>query len=95
MDKINVGVIGAGRIGQIHARNIKFRIPGAKLSAVADVNVEAARKVAAELEVPVVTGDYRLLLEDEIHSGGRHLFLHGYPCRDDDRGGPGGKAYLL
>ncbi len=31
MDKINVGVIGAGRIGQIHARNIKFRIPGAKL----------------------------------------------------------------
>jgi myo-inositol 2-dehydrogenase/D-chiro-inositol 1-dehydrogenase len=65
MDKINVGVIGAGRIGQIHARNIKFRVPGAKLHAVADVNVEAARRVAAELEVPVVTGDHRQLLEDK------------------------------
>jgi myo-inositol 2-dehydrogenase / D-chiro-inositol 1-dehydrogenase len=64
MDKINVGVIGAGRIGQIHARNIKFRIPGAKLHAVADVNVEVARRVATELEVPVVTGDHRQLMED-------------------------------
>jgi myo-inositol 2-dehydrogenase/D-chiro-inositol 1-dehydrogenase len=65
MDKINVGVIGAGRIGQIHAQNIKFRIPGARLHAVADVNVEAARKVAAELEVPVVAEDYRQLTGDE------------------------------
>ena len=65
MNKINVGVIGAGRIGQIHARNIKFRIPGAKLYAVADVNFEAARRMAAELEVPVETSDHRQLMEDE------------------------------
>jgi len=65
MDKINVGVIGTGRIGQIHARNIKFRIPGAKLHAVADVNFEAAQRVAAELEVPVETSDHRQLMEDE------------------------------
>jgi myo-inositol 2-dehydrogenase/D-chiro-inositol 1-dehydrogenase len=65
MDKINVGVIGAGRIGQIHSRNIKFRIPGAKLCAIADVNIEAARRAALELEVPVATGDYRQLLEDK------------------------------
>jgi myo-inositol 2-dehydrogenase/D-chiro-inositol 1-dehydrogenase len=65
MDKINVGVIGAGRIGQIHARNLKFRVPGAKLCAVADVNVEAARRVASELEVPVATGEHRQVLEDQ------------------------------
>jgi hypothetical protein len=41
------------------------RIPGAKLSAVVDVNVEAARRVASELEVPVGTGDHRELLEDQ------------------------------
>ncbi|MDI6726709.1 MAG: Gfo/Idh/MocA family oxidoreductase, partial [Smithellaceae bacterium] len=63
MNKINVGVIGAGRIGRIHARNIKFRIPGAKLFAVADVNLEAAQRVASELEVPDATGDYRQLLK--------------------------------
>lgn len=65
MDKINVGVIGVGRIGQIHARNIKFRIPGAKLHAVADVNFEAAQRVTDELEVPVATSDHRQLMEDE------------------------------
>ncbi len=65
MNKVNVGVIGAGRIGQIHARNIKFRIPGAKLHAIADVNFEAAQRVAAELEVPVETSDHRQLMEDE------------------------------
>lgn len=65
MNKINVGVIGAGRIGQIHARNIKYQIPGAKLLAVADVNLEAAHRVASELEVPDSTEDYRQLLKDE------------------------------
>jgi myo-inositol 2-dehydrogenase/D-chiro-inositol 1-dehydrogenase len=65
MNKINVGVIGAGRIGRIHARNIKFRIPGAKLQAIADVNLEAAHQAASELEVSDATGDYRQLLKDE------------------------------
>jgi myo-inositol 2-dehydrogenase/D-chiro-inositol 1-dehydrogenase len=64
-DKVNIGVIGAGRIGRIHARNIKFRIPGAKLQAIADVNLEAAQKAASELEVTDSTGDYRQLLKDE------------------------------
>ena len=34
MHTVNVGVIGAGRIGQIHARNLKYQISGAKLVAV-------------------------------------------------------------
>jgi myo-inositol 2-dehydrogenase/D-chiro-inositol 1-dehydrogenase len=62
MNKINVGVIGAGRIGRIHARNLKFQIPGAKLLAVADVVAGSAQKVAGELEIPVCETDYRRLL---------------------------------
>lgn len=61
-EKVGIGVIGAGRIGRIHARNLKFRIPGARLEAVADVNEEAARKVGEELEVPAEK-DYRRLLD--------------------------------
>ena len=53
MKKVNVAVIGTGRIGRIHARNIKFQIPGAKLLAVADVIAESAQTVADELEIPV------------------------------------------
>ncbi len=62
MKKVNLGVIGAGRIGRIHARNLKFQIPGARLLAVADVAEESARKLAEELEIPTWEKDYRRLL---------------------------------
>jgi len=37
--KINVGIIGAGRIGKIHASNIVYFIPEAKVVTVADANL--------------------------------------------------------
>jgi myo-inositol 2-dehydrogenase/D-chiro-inositol 1-dehydrogenase len=40
--KINVGLLGAGRIGRVHAENLAYRIPAANLAAVADVFLEAA-----------------------------------------------------
>lgn len=43
---INVGLLGAGRIGQVHAVNIS-RHPGSRLAAVSDVFAEAAQKLAA------------------------------------------------
>lgn len=69
MRRIGLGLIGAGRIGRIHARNLKFQIPGAKLLAVADVIIESARKIAEELEIPIYEQDYHRLLEkDEIEA---------------------------
>ena len=69
MKKINIGVIGAGRIGRIHARNLKFQIPGAKIIAIADVVIESAKKLSDELGVPVYEEDYRRLLKnDEIQA---------------------------
>jgi myo-inositol 2-dehydrogenase/D-chiro-inositol 1-dehydrogenase len=64
MEKVSVGVIGAGRIGRIHARNLKYQIPGVRVAAVADVVVEPARRLAGELEIPRYEQDYRRLLED-------------------------------
>jgi myo-inositol 2-dehydrogenase/D-chiro-inositol 1-dehydrogenase len=64
MEKVTVGVIGAGRIGRIHARNLKFQIPGVRVAAVADVIVESARKLAGELEILRHEQDYRRLLGD-------------------------------
>jgi myo-inositol 2-dehydrogenase/D-chiro-inositol 1-dehydrogenase len=69
MRKVNIGVIGAGRIGQIHARNLKFQIPGARIIAIADVIIEAAQKLSDELEIPVYEEDYhRLLKNDDIQA---------------------------
>ncbi len=64
MEKINIGVIGAGRIGRLHAENLHFRIPEAELVAISDIVFEAAEKAAAELEVPAAYRNYRPILDD-------------------------------
>jgi len=65
MQNVRLGVIGTGRIGSLHARNLKYQIPGAMLVAVSDVIAEAVQKVGVELEVPVIETDYRRLLENK------------------------------
>lgn len=65
MKKINVGIIGAGRIGRVHAENLAYRVPEARLVAVSDVVVEAAQELAAKLGVPAAYQDHRRILEDE------------------------------
>ncbi len=62
---INIGLIGAGRIGRVHAEHVAHRIPGARLVAVSDIYLEAARQLAADLDVPVAFQDHRRILEDE------------------------------
>jgi myo-inositol 2-dehydrogenase/D-chiro-inositol 1-dehydrogenase len=64
-ERINLGVIGAGRIGRLHAENVTYRVPEANLVAVSDIFVEAAEGVAAELGVPAAYNDHRRILDDE------------------------------
>jgi myo-inositol 2-dehydrogenase/D-chiro-inositol 1-dehydrogenase len=61
---IRVGVIGAGRIGKIHAENLALRIPGATVAAIADVNLKAAEGLADALRAPVAVADYPEVLQD-------------------------------
>jgi len=63
--KLNVAVIGAGRIGRVHASNLAYRLPRANLVAISDVVVESAERMASELQVPVVHQDYHRLLDDK------------------------------
>jgi len=60
---VRVGVIGAGRIGKIHAGNIATRIPSATLVAVADVNAKAAEELGAKWNAKAVA-DYHKILDD-------------------------------
>jgi myo-inositol 2-dehydrogenase / D-chiro-inositol 1-dehydrogenase len=62
--RLRVGVIGAGRIGSIHATNLATRVPGAELAALADPNLPAAQALAARLGLAHTTADYRALLAD-------------------------------
>ena len=61
---IHVGVIGAGRIGKIHAGNLATRIPGVVVEAIADPNFEFAKDLAEKLHVAKVYDDYRKIMAD-------------------------------
>ena len=63
MKKLRVGVIGAGRIGKIHAQNLATRLPDAELCAISDVRLEAAQGAADALRIPKALGDYHALLK--------------------------------
>jgi myo-inositol 2-dehydrogenase/D-chiro-inositol 1-dehydrogenase len=65
MRKINIAVIGTGRMGSVHVRNIARLIPEANLVAVCDIRLEVAQAVADECGIQRVVRDYHELLADE------------------------------
>jgi len=62
--KVNVGIIGAGRIGKLHAEHLAYRVPGANIIAIADIFLEAAEKCAADFQIPSAVQDYREIMEN-------------------------------
>jgi myo-inositol 2-dehydrogenase/D-chiro-inositol 1-dehydrogenase len=64
MDTVQIGLIGAGRIGKIHGETIARRLETTRLAAIADVNLPAAEELAARLGAPRAVADYRRLLDD-------------------------------
>jgi myo-inositol 2-dehydrogenase/D-chiro-inositol 1-dehydrogenase len=64
-NQVNVGIIGAGRIGRVHVENLAYHIPEANVVAIADIFVEAAEKCAADFGIPSATKDHRAVLEND------------------------------
>lgn len=62
--KLNVGLIGLGRMGRVYGGYLAERVPGARLAAVADRNPGVARSFAAEYGVPKSYESHRELLDD-------------------------------
>ncbi len=60
---VNFCVIGAGRAGTVHAKNIKTRIKNAELTAIVDQQIDAAKKLAEELGVNAVYKDLSTALK--------------------------------
>lgn len=62
---VEIGVVGVGRIGTIHATTVAQHIHTARLTTVTDTDAHAARALAADLDIPFVTESYEAMLADE------------------------------
>ena len=66
MKKITVGIIGAGRIGKVHAQSIALNIPGAKIKTIADVFMNDETQAWAEsLVIENTSKDYLDIINDK------------------------------
>ncbi len=62
MNPLTFGIIGAGRIGKLHADNLLSRVDGARLKAITDPFLDEAWAQSRGIEV--FGKDHRMLLED-------------------------------
>ncbi len=62
--QVGVGIIGAGKMGRIHAANLAKGVSNARLVAVSDVVEDSAKRLAAEFGVTNVFTDYLRLVEN-------------------------------
>ena len=67
MKQLNVGIIGAGRIGKVHARSIANYVRGAKIAAIADpfISDETAQWARESLGVERITKDHLDIINDK------------------------------
>jgi myo-inositol 2-dehydrogenase/D-chiro-inositol 1-dehydrogenase len=62
-ETLGIGVIGAGRIGMLHAQNLARRVPRARVVMVADPRLACARAAAAASGAEAAVADYHAILE--------------------------------
>jgi myo-inositol 2-dehydrogenase/D-chiro-inositol 1-dehydrogenase len=60
--ELSIGVIGAGRIGMLHAHNLARWVPHARVAMVADPRLACARAAAAVSQAESAVVDYREML---------------------------------
>ncbi len=63
--KINLAVIGTGRMGSVHVANIVNKVPEANLVAICDIRLDVAQAVADRWGITRMVQDYHELLADE------------------------------
>ncbi len=64
MDKLKIGIIGAGRIGRLHAENIVSNFRYVEVKSIADIFADKIKDWANELGIKNVYADYKDVIND-------------------------------
>ena len=62
--RLQIGIIGAGRIGKVHAATVAFALPEAKIISITDLNRDAALELASRCDIPAVAASSEEILSD-------------------------------
>ena len=65
MKQLNIGIIGACRIGKLHAQSICYNVPTAKVLGITDVYKEHLPALCEELGIEKIYDSYVEMLEDK------------------------------
>ncbi len=65
MKQLNIGIIGAGRIGKVHMESITYNVPSARVLGITDVYKDALPGLAEKYGIPKIYNDYKEMLADE------------------------------
>ena len=65
MKQLNIGIIGAGRIGKVHMQSITYNVPGAKVLGITDVFKDGLQELADKYGIEKVYADYKEMLADK------------------------------
>lgn len=95
MQKLNLGVIGCGRIAQAHLEAINYLKEDAKLIAVADVDEERAKRTAEKFGAEQYYLDYRKLIENPLIEAVIITLPHHLHCEATVESAKAGKHILV
>lgn len=65
MKQLNIGIIGAGRIGKVHMQSITYNVPTAKVLGITDVFKDGLQELADKYGIEKVYEDYKEMLADK------------------------------
>ena len=65
MKQLNIGIIGAGRIGKVHMESITYNVPTARVLGITDVFKDGLQELADKYGIEKVYNDYKEMLADE------------------------------
>jgi len=64
--KVILGIIGAaGRIGDLHTRNVIFNFPHIKLKAICDIKTDSLKQDIYGLKPENIVSDYKVIIDDD------------------------------